>query len=457
MEQDSTVSEYNKEVHTPESAQAPQNETQYLETRDLVLVFLGFLMATLLITLDQTIIATALPQIVSHFNALGDVTWVVTAYFLTQGGLILITGQVLKVFPKKTIFLLSITLFETGSLICALSHSMAQLIAGRAIAGCGAAGIQKSGPILGGTFTDKLTWRWCFWINLPCGAVAILLVIVFLKYHSRPNSGQGTRSTNSWLRLDWIGGLLNLGFFTCLLLPVQWGGNTRPWNDAAVIALFVVAVVLLGAFLAWERYKGKEAMIPLEVLSRRTQIGCACGGASSPFISYLVLMIATYYLPLWYQARGHSATRSGLDILPYLIALVLAGAVSGGVVTKTGHYWWILLLCPAITAVGAGLLFTLRIDTPGANLIGYQILYGVGIGVYFQNVLLVAQADYVDDEDMIPQASSFVTFCQLLGGIIGIAIFSNNLRKNLDLHAPNLTPELKAAVLRSVSVIGMLP
>ncbi|KAK1228815.1 hypothetical protein PQX77_008134 [Marasmius sp. AFHP31] len=258
-------------------------------------------------------------------------------------------------------------------------------------------------------------------------------------------------------RLDWIGGILNLGLFTSLLLPLQWGGNTRPWSDPAVIALFIVAGVLLAILLAWERYKKDDAMVPLKVLARKTQLGCAIAG----FLSYVAMLTVTYYLPLWYQARGHSAIRSGLDILPYLIALVVAAGIAGATVTKTGRYWWFLLLCPLISAIASGLLFTLSPDTPSANLIGYQILYGVGIGGAFQNYLVAVQADYADEEEMIPQATSFFSFCQILGGIVGIAmagsIFSNNFRKNLDLHATNLPPEIKAAVLSSVTVIRSLP
>ncbi|KAJ7572138.1 MFS general substrate transporter [Mycena floridula] len=483
-----------------------EDSTSYLSGRPLLLVFLGLLISVLLVTLDQTIVATALPQIVSHFNALSDVTWVVTACkflvfpsyitqisprdtdFLTQGGLVLVFGQILKNYPKKTVFLASIFVFELGSLICALSNSMAQLIAGRAIAGCGAAGIQMSvttitpeivplerrpilfaalggvigisavlGPLLGGTLTDKLSWKWCFWINLPCGAVAVLLVVFLLKIKKRPDLGPVAPAQAWWKRFDWAGGVIVLGFFTSLLLPLQWGGNTKAWNDPTVIALFVVAAVLFGIFLCWERWMGQNAMIPLDVLARRTQIGCALAG----FFSYLVMLLGTYYLPLWYQARGHSATHSGLDILPYLIAIVAAAGVCGAIVTKTGQYWWFLFLCPLVAAIGSGLLFTLKADTPQSHLIGFQILCGVGVGGAFQNVLIAVQADYADNEDMIPQATSFVSFCQILGGLVGIAmggsIFANNLRRNLDVYGDILSPEIKMAILRSVSVIKLLP
>jgi len=169
-------------------------------------------------------------------------------------------------------------------------------------------------------------------------------------------------------------------------------------------------------------------------------------------------MVATYYLPLWYQSHGSDATRSGLNILPLLGAVIIAAAVVGGATTSTGRYWWFLLLCPLLSSIGAGLLYTVRSTTPNAHIIGFQIIFGVGVGAIFQTVLIAVQAEYADNEEMIPQATSFVSFTQILGGIVSIAIagsiFANELRRNLPSDLP---AELRGAILESVTAISALP
>jgi len=260
-----------------------------------------------------------------------------------------------------------------------------------------------------------------------------------------------------WLALDHLGTVLCLGMVTSLLLPLQWGGNTRPWSDKTVIAMLCVFGVLLIMFIAWEFHRKDTAILPLRLFWNRTLTGTAI----ESFFLLLSVLVGTYYLPLWYQSKGHSATRSGIDILPFMLSSVVAAASAGGFISYTGRYWPFLFFSPMIAAVGAGLLFTAGADTANAKVIGFQILFGVGIGAALQNTIIAVQAEYANDQKMLNQASSLVAFIQLVGGIMGIAIagtvFSNQLRSKLALYAPSLSSDLVEAVRQSVTAVKTLP
>ncbi|KAG8810908.1 hypothetical protein FRC17_002709 [Serendipita sp. 399] len=495
------VSEKNEEGTINESSKDQNkavpagDESMLLTGKKLVLAHIGFLLAIFCVALDQTIVATALPKLASQFNALDQLTWVVSAYFLTQAGLMLTFGQILTIAYSKWVYFTCIIVFEIGSLICGVAPTMNVLIFGRAFQGIGASGMFVSiltilsqitrleqrpllfgsfggvfalasviGPLLGGVLTDHSTWRWCFYINLPFGAISVAAVLLFQPTNPPPPNplyGPEVTTKQKWLSLDWVGAVLSVGTITCLLFPLQWGGISRPWNDKVVIALFATFAVLLVLFLGWEKYKGPRAMMPLSLIFqlKRTTL---LGGGLMLFFMMVAFLGATYYLPLFYQSKGRTASQSGIDIIPFMISAVLFGFISGGIVNATGHYLTMMIIGPLIGAVGAGLLFTVNENTANAKIIGYQILFGSGVGMAFQLPVMATQAEYADEPELIPQASSLLTFLQLLGGVVGIAIagtvFNNQLSKELGFYVArgDILPMIADAVKRSVTAIFMI-
>ncbi|KII84128.1 hypothetical protein PLICRDRAFT_179806 [Plicaturopsis crispa FD-325 SS-3] len=457
----------------------------YLHGFKFLFVFSALMLTVFLVNLDQTIVATALPRIVSDFNALDLSTWIVTAYFSTDAGFMLAISQLLDFAPVKWVYLSAISLFEVGSVICGVAPSINVLIFGRAIAGLGAAGITicaiatiaqftplEKRPVLFALFgadlaiasivgplLDHVSWRWCFYINLPFGAIAAGAIFIWLPYRKGTALEEGTGNHLQRLAraLDWIGTILCLGLTTTLLLALQWGGTTSPWSSPTIIVLFAVFGVLLALFIVWEAYLGHRALLPFKIIYRPTQIG-SCLEA---FWLLLCLIVAIYYLPLWYQINGRTAVQSGIDILPFMLAYVIAAGAASGVASVTGRYWHMLFASPFLTAIGGGLWFSTDPWTPSAKLIGYQIILGIGVGASFQTTYVAIQADWADDPEKTTYASGVLTFISFFGGILGIgmagAIFNNRLGVELATRVPDLPQNLSAMVKESVTAIDTLP
>ncbi|KAL8711729.1 MAG: hypothetical protein Q9220_003900 [cf. Caloplaca sp. 1 TL-2023] len=425
-------------------------------------------LALVLVGLDNTIVATAVPSITNEFKTIADVGWYSSAFRLSSCSFQFMFGKLYTIYSPKVVFTIALAIFELGSLISGVATSSKIFVVGRACAGLGTAGmvagvfciitlslpLQRrsmysgafaaveelacaSAPLLGGVLTDRLSWRWCFYINLPLGIFTFVIVGLYFENPIRRDANLTLTLREKMAKLDILGTVIFWPCMVSLLLVFQWGGTVYGWTNARIIVLLLLFAILLCVFAWLQVRRGDLATLPLRIITKRSVLA----GLLFSLCNNAALSVVDYYMPIYFQSvKEMSPTKSGVMVVPSVVGLMLSLLFSGTATSIVGYYAPFMVLTSVLTPIVAGLLTTVEVDAKLVTLICYQALLGFGAGIGFQGPQVAMQTILAPED--IPIGIAIIQFGQNVGPAVFVTyaqtIFTRRLTADLGKYAPSL-------------------